>query len=477
MGNENGMRSVWDAACNIIRQESEALCEHICATFEPLVLDNGTLLLGAPDEFTADWNWGAHGSAMLEALSAAYGQELKVDFEYGHLVCREEKTEEPATVMPDLFSLIPEEAEGLDAEDTGLDPVEPVIEKSNVAENCLPVNTFDNFVVGSENQYAFTAAQTAAQVPGRYNPLYIWGGSGMGKTHLIQAVANEVVRKDPAKVVRYITCEAFLNEYVTSLREKSDFLFRDRFRHVDLLLIDDVHFLGGNKIQLQEEFFNTFNTLYNANKQIILTSDKQPSEIPGLEKRLVSRFQNGAAMQITASTFETRLAILRQEQERMETKFSNDVLEFLADRITSNIRPLKGALVRLSVFASAGIGEITVQKAAELLADVLDQEAGARSPHISIDLVQKVVADYCNLQIRDLTGSQKPKHIADARMLAMYLCRKLTNNSQQEIGDAFKRTHATVINAVKQIEKRLGNDESMKNAVQALQRKIQCEVK
>ena len=395
------------------------------------------------------------------AVERAFGRRLNIAFEYGHVYAGIEEELEPA--VSETASAGPEQEE----------VVRPAAPVQHTAENCLEGNTFSTFVVGEENRYAYAAATTAAEDPGRMNPLYIYGGSGMGKTHLIQAVANEVATRNPDAVIRYVTCEEFLNEYVGSLRSRTDFKFRDRFRNVDLLLVDDVHFLSGNKVQLQEEFFNTFNALYNAGRQIILTSDKQPSEIPGLEKRLVSRFQSGLTMQITSSTFETRLAILKQMREANSMNFSDDVLTFLASHIASNIRPLKSAFLRLSVFAGMGI-PITVEEAEKQLSDLIDKEAEEKSSRLSLDAIQKAVAEHFGLQVRDLVGSKRPKGIAEPRMIAMYLCRKLTNSTQQDIGAAFGgRSHATVIHAVKQIEDMCLKNEDLKHTVSTLQRHLQ----
>lgn len=394
------------------------------------------------------------------AVEQAFGRRLNIAFEYGHVYPGIEEELEPAGFESAVEEPVPA-------------PVQAAAPVQHTAENCLEGNTFATFVVGEENRYAYAAATTAAEDPGRMNPLYIYGGSGMGKTHLIQAVANEVATRNPDAVIRYITCEEFLNEYVGSLRSRTDFKFRDRFRNVDLLLVDDVHFLSGNKVQLQEEFFNTFNALYNAGRQIILTSDKQPSEIPGLEKRLVSRFQSGLTMQITASTFETRLAILKQMREANSMDFSDEVLTFLASHIASNIRPLKSAFLRLSVFAGMGI-PITVEEAEKQLSDLIDKEAEEKSSRLSLDAIQKAVAEHFGLQVRELTGSKRPKGIAEPRMIAMYLCRKLTNSTQQDIGAAFGgRSHATVIHAVKQVEDMCLKDEDLKHTVSTLQRHLQ----
>ncbi len=464
-----GVARLWQEICReIIARSSDTAYNVYFKDVVPLECDDTELQLGISEEFTAEWIMDNYSDVLDEAVSAVCGSPRKVIFEFGYMP---EHVDVQMDLQPELFQDAEEET-CVEAAETA--PVMPVSAAPvhRTAEKCLEENTFENFVVGEENRYAYTAATSTVQAPGRSNPLYIFGGSGMGKTHLIQAIANDVASRHPEAVIRYTTCEEFLNEYVASLKSKTDFRFRDRFRNVDYLLVDDIHFLGG-KVQIQEEFFNTFNALCNSKKQIILTSDKPPTEIRGLEKRLVSRFQAGMTMQITESTFETRLAILRQMQEGMPNRFSDAVLNFLASRIRSNIRPLKSALLRLSFFASAGT-EITVESAEALLADVLDKEAEEKSLHLSTDAIQKAVAEYFELQVRDLTAKKRPANVAAPRMLAMYLCRKLTDCTQQEIGLAFGgRNHATVHHAFKTIEDKIKTDEGTRRAISTIQRSLQ----
>lgn len=488
MSEELTLERLWSCTCDRIRKEQPFVFEQFVGKLPALSLSDDVLTLGVDGEFIVTWGMEYGGYILENVLHEVAGRAIRIVFEEGHVLLETKAANAAEVEEVDLFGAEElakaDETPVAETQETVSSDSGSITDFSNefhpaaiirTAEKCLEENTFANFVVGEENRYAYTAAIATAQSPGaRWNPLYIYGGSGMGKTHLIQAIANEVVNSRPDAVIRYITCEEFLNEYVSSLRKKTDFEFRSRFRNADILLVDDVHFLSGNKVQLQEEFFNTFNTLHNDGKQIILTSDKQPSEIPGLEKRLVSRFQSGMTMQITASTFETRLAILRQMQENLTCPFSDEVLSFLASRITSNIRPLKGALMRLAVYAAMK-QKVTVETAEEYLSDMLDQESEEKNARLSVDAIQKAVAEFFELQVRDLTGSKRPKNIAEPRMIAMYLCRKLTNVSQQEIGAAFGgRTHATVIHATKQVEELCRTNENFKRSVSAIQRKLQC---
>ena len=451
---ESNASEVWQSVAGYIRAKSEDVYKQWFKKMVPISVDEKQIVLGTSDSFFANWVLNNCGDLLAEALASAGCGDLKVVFEYGY---------------------------GYDQEDTGTGdpefegrPVESEYPDSELVSpelaDLIRKHSFDNFVVGEENRYAYSAALAAAQKPGTINPLYIYGGSGMGKTHLLLAVAHEVQAHNPKARVRYTSCENFLNAFLDSLRTKTMYEFRETFRNVDYLLVDDVHTLG-NKTSLQEEFFNTFNTLYGLGKQIILTSDKQPSEIPGLEARLVSRFVSGVTTQITQSSFETRLAILKQEQQCLRLKLSDEVLTFIAERISSNIRPLKGALMCLSMYGTAMKREIDLEVAKTILSDQLEKQAESRT--ISIEEIQKAVAEEFGIQVYDLTGPKKPKNIAEPRMIAMYLARKLTTRPHQEIGRAFGgRSHGTVIHAVKQIEENSLKDEELKRVLNQLQRKL-----
>jgi chromosomal replication initiator protein len=438
---------IWLSARNILRQHlNEDIYNRWIRSIKPIEYDGeGDFVLGVSDEFYADWLEEHYTDFINDALKDAAGQELNFRFEVGH--------------DPDENDLIKAATEKKDDTDEVLD-----------IPNCNPKFLFDSFVVGDGNNFAYSAAKAVSQYPGvSFNPLFIYGGTGLGKTHLIQAAAHEALKVNKKMKIDYLTCEEFFNMYIESLQNNQLPAFRKRFRKADMLLIDDVQFLA-NKTKMQEEFFNTFNSLYNDNKQIVLTSDRSPSEIGGLEKRLVSRFDNGLTTDVQPPGLETRMAILRKKQEEQTVKIDDDIMFFIASRITSNVRRLEGALIRLTAFASMAGTKITLDIAERLLHPIIIQEAITK---VTIDLIQKKVAEYYDLRINDLTGKKRPKNIAYPRMIAMYLSRELTDSSLPEIGEAFGgRTHATVISAVNRIRKERSRDKKLDHSVSIIKRQL-----
>ena len=309
--------------------------------------------------------------------------------------------------------------------------------------------TFDNFVVGDANKFAHSAAIAVSNSHGKlYNPLFIYGDTGLGKTHLIQAIAHKISNNENNILrVEYITCEEFVNLYIESLLKNNSLKFRRYIRNIDILLIDDIHFLSG-KTSMQEEFFNTFNTLYNENKQIILTSDCSPGDIKGVESRLISRFELGLTTDIQKPSLELRLAILKKKQENQKIKLNDDILYFIANKIYSNIRKLEGAIIKLITYSSITQEEMTINEAENILLPMIAQEPYIK---ITIDIILKKISEYYNIKIQEIIGRKRSKDITYIRMLAMYLSRISTNNSLLEIGNNFNRTHATVINAISKI--------------------------
>jgi len=333
-----------------------------------------------------------------------------------------------------------------------------------------PRNTFENFVVGPNNQLAHAAALAVAQAPAQaYNPLFIHGATGLGKTHLMHAIGHSILQRNPEAKVAYLSTEKFTNEYIPAIQENALTKFRQKYRNVDVLLVDDVQFLAG-KERIQEEFFHTFNDLFESQKQIIISSDRPVTEIATLEARLVSRFQWGLSADIQSPDLETRVAILRTKAASLKVDLPAPVLEFMAQHIAKNIRRLEGALIKISSYSALTGKALDLPTAENLLKDVLMEEAQHR---LNIEGIQKRVADHYQIRHSDMTSKRRPNAIAFPRQIAMYLSRQLTRHSLQEIGEAFGgRDHGTVIHAIKTVENMMETDDSVRGAVDFLKSQL-----
>lgn len=333
-----------------------------------------------------------------------------------------------------------------------------------------PKYTFNSFVIGNSNRFAHAASLAVAESPARaYNPLFIYGGVGLGKTHLMHAIGHYILKNNPNAKVLYVSSEKFTNELVNAIKDDKTVEFRNKYRPIDVLLIDDIQFIAG-KERTQEEFFHTFNELYEANKQIILSSDRPPKEIQTLEDRLRSRFEWGLIADIQAPDYETRIAILKKKADVENINISNDVMGYIASQIKSNIRELEGALIRVSAYSSLTNREINVDLASEALKDIISNKT---VKHITIDLIQDVVANYFNMKVDELKSQRRTRNVAYPRQLAMYLCRKLTDTSLPKIGEEFGgRDHTTVIHAYEKISESSKKDEELQNLIKILTKKI-----
>jgi chromosomal replication initiator protein len=330
--------------------------------------------------------------------------------------------------------------------------------------------TFDTFVIGASNRFAHAAAMAAAETPGtQYNPLFIYGGVGLGKTHLLQAIGHYVLKHTPGLTVRYVTLETFTNDFINSLRDDSIEGFKARYRTIDVLLIDDIQFLQ-KKEQTQEEFFHTFNTLYDAQKQIVITSDRHPKGLATLEDRLVSRFEWGLITDIQPPDLETRVAILRKKVRADRIHLADDdVLMLIASRVPTNIRELEGCLTRVVAFSSFTKRPIDVDLAREVLKDI-PETASAR---VTIDLILSSVAEFTGVSVTEIIGDKRTRSVVESRHLAMYLARELTDASLPKIGERIGgRDHTTVLHAVEKITKLMQRDRDLYNRVQRLTTKI-----
>lgn len=402
--------------------------------------DGASISVRVPNSLFKDWLTKHYSGVIAESLSEVKRPHCSVNF--------------IADAAPDaaVVSLSPEEAAVLQV------PAPAVPVTTHAGLN--PRYTFDTFIVGSSNQFAHAASRAVAEAPSRsYNPLYIYGGVGLGKTHLMHAVGHYVLQHDRNLKLTYISSERFMNEMINAVRYDRVIDFRERYRSVDVLLVDDIQFLAG-KEGTQTEFFHTFNALYDAQKQIVLSSDCPPHEIPALEERLRSRFEWGLIADIQSPDLETKVAILKKKAEAEAVPLSDDVAIYIAGRIKSNIRELEGSLIRLVAYASLTGQEISVALAREVLRNVLDHEEKA----VTIEIIQKHVADYYNLKLADLKSRNNSKSVAMPRQIAMYLCKSLTHASLPEIGRSFGgKHHSTVIHSIRKVEDMRKKDSDFNN--------------
>jgi chromosomal replication initiator protein len=411
---------------------------------EALSLDGGTIFVGAPDQFAADWNESKHADLLASLAPVALGHPIVVVFR----VTEERK----ARPQMDLFVAPP--------------PQRVQHPGHGGATNSTPLSdryTFDYFVIGKSNELAAAAAHACAQAPGKvYNPLFIYGDTGLGKTHLMQAIAHEIVQRKPETRITFIGTEQFTNELVAAIQNRSTADFRRRFRETDLLLVDDVHFLKG-KEAMQEEFFHTFNALYEGGRQIVLTSDRPPSEIPGLEARLVSRFQWGMVADIELPDVEHRIAILRQKAhlDHLELTIPEEVVRFIAENVRSSVRELEGSIIKLLAYASLKHREITVEVAREALRDKLKATEGSPpgGPALNTYAIQTAVAKEWGVTTEGLRSKTRTKNLTVPRQIAMHLMRELLSMQLVEIGAAFGgRDHSTVIHSLERVAAMMKED-------------------
>jgi len=452
----SNVETIWqearDALQTILNQET---FDRWIATIVPLRHGDDEVVLGVSDDMFREWLTINYQGLICSALSDAVGDPVNVVFEAGHTPRVAPVREPRQAALP--APAIPNSARVSDGDDADWN------------RRYNRHFTFNSFVVGENNRFAHAACCAVADRPGVvYNPLFIHSPSGLGKTHLLQAIANSLhAAKIPLRI-EFISSEEFSNKFIEALKGGQIAEFRAVYRNVDVLLIDDVQFFT-SKERLQEEFFHTFNALYNGHKQIVLTSDRPPHEIGGLEKRLVSRFEWGLTADIMPPDLETRIAILRKKQDNHAVKLDDAVLNYIADRVKSNIRRLEGALIRLVSYTSL-TGQIVTRDVAEkLLAGVVDEEATAP---VSVERIQRLVAEHYDIRLSDITGNRRPKNIAWPRQIAMYLSRRLTNLSSPAIAERFNRNHATVLHAVTAIEKRMDEDADLRRDVSMLERRL-----
>jgi chromosomal replication initiator protein len=417
---------------------------------EALSIEGSTIFVGAPDQFTADWNDSKHAELLSSYAPIVLGHPLSVAFRV-----HEERKKRS---QMDFFVAPPP---------TASKPSQP--QNGTSSPPLSERYTFDLFVIGKSNELASAAAHAVSQAPGKvYNPLFIYGDTGLGKTHLMQAIAHETLKHSPDTRITYVGAEQFMNELISSMLDRTGPEFRRRYRETDLLLIDDVHFLKGRKEATQEEFFHTFNALYEAGRQIVLTSDRPPSEIAGLEARLVSRFQWGMVADIGLPDFEHRVAILKQKAQidRLELTIPDDVIQFIAEHVRSNVRELEGSIIKLLAYASLKHKDITVDVAREALRDKLRAIEGLEpdsSATLTILTIQQAVAKEWGVTVDGLRSKTRTKNLTIPRQIAMYLTRELLATQLVEIGNAFGgRDHSTVIHSLEKVQEGISTDSQLK---------------
>ncbi len=449
--------AIWKKACNELQKKlHEDIYSRWIAVISAGRIEADAMVLYVSNDIYQSWLEENYLPVIREAVAEVSGETYKILFEVHH--------DGMLPLPPENILPAPEKA------GVACQRRRPAPAGAGALGGVLnPRYSFKTFVVGPSNNFAHASSLAVAQAPGKaYNPLFIYGGVGLGKTHLMQAVGHEVLTNSRGHI-HYLSCESLMNEYIEALQHRRIKQFRDKYRGTDLLMIDDIHFLSKTGA-LQEEFFHTFNVLYDAHKQIVMTSDRPIGEISGLEQRLVSRFEWGLVTELMPPDFETRMAILRSKQKTLNFTLNEDVLVYIASNIKSNIRRLEGALNTITSYASLYKRPVTVEVAEEVLRRNIDHER--RNP-ITINMIQKHVAEFFDIRMADMTSKQRSQNVALPRQIAMYLCRRMTKSSFPEIGAAFGKTHATVLHAHRCIQKRSIKDKQITQAVERISRQLE----
>ena len=445
------LEQLWGDACIVLKSMlNPELYARWFAPVRPLELREDTLHLGVANEFSMVWLQ----DNFLPLIREAVNQSAKSPLQVQLIVTGDtEPREKPTTRGSHSQDERPPSARV------------PLDVKLNTRY------TFETFVIGPNNNFAHAAALSIAQAPARaYNPFFLYGGVGLGKTHLMQAIGHAVITSGKSRRVCYVSAEQFTNEYIQAIQTNAITKFRKKYRHMDVLLIDDIQFFGG-KERSQDEFFHTFNTLFDSHKQIVLSSDRPAAEIANLESRLVSRFEWGLVAELQPPALETRIAILKRKAAAFDVKIPDRVIEFLAERIRTNIRRLEGALIRVASYTSMTGKVITTDSLETLLRDALHEEAKRT---LTIDSIQKEVAQHFDIRLADMTSHRRPQNIAFPRQVAMFLSRTLTERSLGDIGESFGgRDHGTVLHACRLINKRMTEDERLRQSISHLQQTLQ----
>ena len=443
---DSNLDSIWNEVLDIIKVElTEVSFNTWLKTVDPIAINEDRLILAAPNEFTKGILEGRYFNLIKNAVAQATEKDYAIQF----------------TIPGDEISM------NLGQSTIMENP------KYNQRAQLNPKYTFDSFVIGNSNRFAHAASLAVAEAPAQaYNPLFIYGGVGLGKTHLMHAIGHYILNQTSDSKVVYVSSEKFTNELINSIRDDRNNEFRNKYRNVDVLLVDDIQFIAG-KESTQEEFFHTFNALHEANKQIIISSDRPPKEIPTLEDRLRSRFEWGLIADIQPPDLETRIAILKKKAKVENINISNDVMLYIATKIQSNIRELEGALIRVVAYSSLTNKEVTVELAEEALKDIISDD---KPREITPDLIKEIVGKEYNIKMEDFTSKKRTRAIAYPRQIAMYLTRELTDLSLPKIGDEFGgRDHTTVLHAHDKITADIEDSEQFKRKIENIIKEIKGE--
>lgn len=437
------IHEIWENTLNVIKVElTEVSFNTWLKAIQPVSISGNTFVFTVPDDFTRGILEARYVTLIKNALKQVTSNYYEISFVIsdGNTIA-ESDIKEQAEMVEEL------------------------------AKNFLnPKYTFDTFVIGNSNRLAHAASVAVAESPARaYNPLFIYGGVGLGKTHLMHAIGHYILNQNKKAKVVYISSETFTNELINSIRDDKNNDFRNRYRNVDILLIDDIQFIAG-KEATQEEFFHTFNSLYGANKQIIISSDRPPKEIPTLEDRLRSRFEQGLIADIQPPDLETRIAILKKKAKVERLNISDNVMLLIAKKIHSNIRELEGALIRIVAYSSLTNGEINEDLANEALKDII---SNSKPKLITPNLIKEVVSEYYKIKLEDFNAKKRNKTIVYPRQIAMYLCRELTDLSLPRIGEEFGRDHTTIMHAHEKISTEININSNLKNIIEELKNKAE----
>jgi chromosomal replication initiator protein len=464
--NDSDLATAWQRVVEELQPNQQAWVQ----ASEPVTLHGNTAIIAVADDFTRTQLEGRLRGQLEDALTAIFGREIRlavtVNAQLGEGAHREREPE-PTSLSNDMST----DRHVVSPSIPAPEPTRPATGETRLN----PKYTFETFVIGSSNRFPHAAAVAVAEAPGKaYNPLLIYGDSGLGKTHLLHAIGHYVRSLYSGAKVRYVSSEEFTNEFINAIRDDRQDRFKRRYRDVDVLLIDDIQFLEG-KTQTQEEFFHTFNTLHNANKQIVLTSDRAPKRLEALEDRLRNRFEWGLITDVQPPDLETRIAILRKKAAMDRLSAPADVLEFIASKIQTNIRELEGALIRVTAFANLNRQEVDMTLAEIVLKDLIP-EGG--EPEITAALIIAQTAAYFGLSIDELTGPSRGRHLVMARQIAMYLCRELTDLSLPKIGAQFgNRDHTTVMYADRKINQLLAERRAVFNQVSELTNRVKMQAR